>query len=89
MIIIALFTIRDIKTLFLSISIPSAIIFCLLLMSYNNNLRKNSEKCKVPNYPDEAIGLVIKIGRLLADVIRILIALKGKRNHNGNLLIKK
>jgi hypothetical protein len=83
------FFVRDTKNLLLLISIPSAIIFCLLLMSYNNKLRKNSEKCKVPNYPDEAIGLVIKIGNLLADVIRILTALKGKRGKGGRLLFKK
>ena len=82
------FFVRDTKTLLLLISIPGAIIFCLLLMSYNNKLRKNSEKCKVPNYPDEAIGLVIKIGNLLADVIRILTALKGKRGKRGSLVFK-
>lgn len=56
----------------LSISIPSVVIFCLLLMSYNNKLRENAYKCVVPNYPNEAIGLVIKIGNILADVIQIL-----------------
>ena len=73
--------IKDIALRFLSTSVPGAIIFCLLLMSYNKKLRENSEKCKVPNYPNEAIGLVIKIGNLLTDMIRILIALKvkGKR----------
>jgi hypothetical protein len=79
---------RYIKTLFLAVSIPGAIIFCLLLMSYNNNLRKNAEKCKIPNYPDEAIGLVIKIGNLLADIIRIMVALKGKRNRSGGLVLR-
>lgn len=76
---IAPFIIHDIFTLFLAISIPSAIIFCLLLMSYNNKLRENQKTCKVPNYPDEALGLIVKIGNLLADVIRILISLKAKR----------
>jgi hypothetical protein len=83
------FFVRDIKNLFLYISIPGAIIFCLLLMSYNNKLRKNSEKCKVPNYPNEAVGLVIKIGNLLADVIRILTALKGRRGKGGDLVFRK
>lgn len=82
---LAVFIIRDTKTLLLSTSIPGSIIFCLLLMSYNNRLRKNSKSCKVPNYPNEAIGLVIKIGNLLADVIRIMVALKGKRGRGGDL----
>jgi hypothetical protein len=76
---IAQYLINDFSTLLLAVSIPSAIIFCLLLMSYNNQLRKNQSTCKVPNYPDEALGLVVKIGNLLADVIRILMALKGKK----------
>lgn len=78
-IFIAPFIFRDIKTLLLVISIPCAIIFCLLLMSYNKKLRENSKTCKVPNYPDEAIGLVTKIGNLLSNIIRILTALRGKR----------
>lgn len=80
---------RDTKNRLLYTSIPGLIIFSLLLMSYNNKLRKNSEKCKVPNYPEEAIGLVIKIGNLLADIIRILTALKGKRGAKGSLVFKK
>lgn len=72
------FIISDPITLMLVISVPGAIIFCLLLMSYNNKLRENQKTCKVPNYPKEAIGLVIKIGNLLSDVIQILIAMKAK-----------
>lgn len=79
-VLIARFLIKNPITLLFAISIPSAIIFCLLLMSYNNQLRKNQEICKVPNYPKEALGLVIKIGNLLGDVIRILIASKSKNN---------
>jgi hypothetical protein len=80
---------RDTKNILLYTGIPGVIIFSLLLMSYNNKLRKNSDKCKVPNYPDEAIGLVIKIGNLLADIIRILTALKGRRGAKGSLVFKK
>jgi hypothetical protein len=69
--------ITDIRTRLLITSIPSIIIFCLLLMSYNKKLRENSENCVVPNYPNEAIGLIIKIGNILNDVIRILLALRG------------
>lgn len=76
---IAPIIIRDSNILLLSISVPSVIIFCLLLMSYNNKLRKNAEKCVVPNYPNEAIGLVIKIGNILADVITILLTRRRRR----------
>lgn len=76
---IAQFFISDPFTLMLSVAIPSAIIFCLLLMSYNNKLRKNQKNCKVPNYPKEALGLVVKIGNLLSDIIEILVATKGRR----------
>ena len=78
-IIIDQYLIVDLPTLLLAISIPIAIIFCLLLMSYNNQLRKNQATCKVPNYPNEALGLVVKIGNLLGDVINILMALKGRK----------
>jgi hypothetical protein len=70
--LIAPIFIYDYYTLTLAISIPSIIIFCLLLMSYNNQIRKNSEKCIIPNYPNEATGLVLKIANILADVIKIL-----------------
>ena len=49
----------------------------------NNKLRKNAEKCKVPNYPKEAIGLVIKIGNLLSDIINILMVLRGRKKGNS------
>ena len=75
--------IKDPIMLILSISVPSAIIFCLLLMSYNNQLRKNQETCKVPNYPKEALGLVVKIGNLLGDIINILVASKARKNKIG------
>ena len=78
--VIVPFIINDPFTLMLSVAIPSAIIFCLLLMSYNNKLRKNQKDCKVPNYPKEALGLVIKIGNLLADIIQILMATKNNSN---------
>lgn len=56
--------------------IPCVIVFFLLLMSYNNKLRKSAEECKVPNYPKEAVGLVTKIGNLLAGIMRLL---RGRR----------
>ena len=71
--------IKDPFTLILSISIPSVIVFSLLLMSFNNQLRKNQKKCVVPNYPEEAIGLVIKIGNILSDVIRLLLVSRARR----------
>lgn len=77
--IIAPFIIKDYFILTLVISIPSAIIFCLLLMSYNNKLRNNQKDCKVPNYPKEALGLVTKIGNLLADIINLILAMKSRR----------
>jgi hypothetical protein len=71
--------ISDPFTLILSISIPSVIVFSLLLMSFNNQLRKNQKTCVVPNYPNEAIGLVIKIGNILSDVIRLLLVSRARR----------
>jgi hypothetical protein len=77
--------VRDTKTLLLASGIPGAIIFSLLLLSYNNKLRENSSTCVVPNYPKEAVGLIIKIGNLLTDIINILMAVKGRRS--GNRLV--
>ncbi len=54
------------------ITIASLIIFSLLLLSYNNTIRKNAETCKIPNYPDESFGLIIKIVNILQDVMYLL-----------------
>lgn len=61
-------------------AIVSLIIFVLLMLSYNNKIRKNAEKCNVedgvpPNYPKESMGLVIKMLNVLQDLIVLL----GKR----------
>lgn len=71
--------IKDSYTLTLAVAIPGVIVFSLLLMSFNNQLRKNQKSCVVPNYPSEAIGLVIKIGNILSDVIRLLLASRLRR----------
>jgi hypothetical protein len=56
------------------------IIFILLLLSYHKKMRNNAEKCTndsaLPNYPNEAMGLVIKIVNVLQDILRLL---KGRR----------
>tara|TARA_Y100000816_G_C26101762_1_gene584179 strand:+ start:2526 stop:3314 length:789 start_codon:yes stop_codon:yes gene_type:complete len=52
------------------------IIFILLLLSYHKKMRNNAEKCTndnaLPNYPNEAMGLVIKIVNVLQDILRLL-----------------
>lgn len=75
-IIVAPFIIHDPITRVYATSIPGLIIFTLLLFSYNNQLRKNQEKCVVPNYPGEAVGLVIKIANTLTNIIRLLVVRK-------------
>jgi hypothetical protein len=57
-------------------SIASLIIFILLLISYFKTLKQNANKCVdgqvIPNYPLESWNLIIKIVRVLQDIIRIL-----------------
>ena len=56
------------------------IIFVLLLLSYHKQMRVNAENCSLdnslPNYPNESMGLTIKIANVLQD---ILILLRGRR----------
>jgi FtsH-binding integral membrane protein len=61
------------------ISIAGVIIFSLLLLSYNNKIRKNGETCKVPNYPSESFGLIIKIANLLQDVLYLVARTRSRR----------
>lgn len=77
--IVARYIISDPVIIIYSISIPAVIIFALLLMSYNNQLRKNQESCTVPNYPSEAIGLIIKIVNLLQNILRLLFVRKAMK----------
>ena len=55
-------------------------IFVLLLLSYHKKMRVNAENCSqdnsLPNYPNESMGLVIKIINVLQDILRLL---KGRR----------
>lgn len=77
-IIIAPFIIADPVTRIYTTSGPGLIIFILLIFSYNNQLRKNQDNCIVPNYPGEAIGLIIKITNTLTSIVRLLSARKGR-----------
>lgn len=69
----------NIPNYWLYISIAGVIIFSLLLLSYNNKIRKNAETCKVPNYPSESFGLIIKIANLLQDVMYLVARARGRR----------
>jgi MFS family permease len=61
----------------------SLIIFVLLMLSYNNKIRQNAEKCSLdsnpPNYPNESMGLVIKMINVLQDLIVLLGKSKGRK----------
>ena len=77
------FLVKDKKTMekFIYVfAILSLIIFVLLMLSYNNKIRINANKCNAetnpPNYPKEAMGLVTKMLNVLQDLIIIL----GRKN---------
>jgi hypothetical protein len=61
----------------------SLIIFVLLMLSYNNKIRQRAEQCNAefnpPNYPKEAMGLVIKMLNVLQDLLVLLGRKKGGR----------
>jgi len=75
--IVSIFVISDPLVRMYATAIPGVIIFFLLLMSYNNQLRKSAEECTIPNYPKEALGLVTKIGNILGYVLRLLSGRRG------------
>jgi FtsH-binding integral membrane protein len=76
---LSVFLVRDKKTinkLIYVFAVISLIIFVLLMLSYNNKIRKNAEECNInnnpPNYPMEAYGLVLKMINVLQDLIILL-----------------
>lgn len=48
-------------------------IFVMILFSYHKDLMKNSETCKMANYPSESFGLIYKIRRIIVDFIYMII----------------
>lgn len=62
-------------------AIISIAILILLLLSYHNTLRENANNCNInnpPNYPNEAMNLLIKLIELNKNVVILL----GKRKRN-------
>ena len=70
------FMVKDLDNFTYMTAFVGLIIFILLLLSYHKKMRKNAEKCSndnaLPNYPNEAMGLVIKIVNVLQDILRLL-----------------
>ena len=68
--------VNDVNKFYYLMAFVGLIIFILLLLSYHKKMRNNSLKCKtdskLPNYPNEAMGLIIKIRNVLQDILRIL-----------------
>ena len=70
------FMVKDLDNFTYITAFVGLIIFILLLLSYHKKMRNNAEKCTndnaLPNYPNEAMGLVIKIVNVLQDILRLL-----------------
>lgn len=83
--VISSFVVKDIETMEKMVYVFAAIslvIFVLLMLSYNKKIREHAEKCNIesnpPNYPNEAMGLVIKMLNVLQDLI-VLLGRKGRK----------
>lgn len=74
--IIGPFFVKDIAQFYYIMAGISLVIFILLLLAYNKNIRQRAETCTTPNYPLESFGLIIKIVNVLKDLI-ILLGKKG------------
>lgn len=63
------------NTIYIILSLISIIVFSLLIMSYNKKLNERSRLCyknNNPNYPQESVGLIVKIMNILIDIINLL-----------------
>ncbi len=72
------FFVKDITQFYYIMAGISLVIFILLLLAYNKNIRQRAETCIIPNYPLESFGLIIKIVNVLQDIIVLL----GKNKSN-------
>jgi hypothetical protein len=73
------FFVKDIEYFLYIMAGISLVIFILLLLAYNKNIRKRAETCTTPNYPLESFGLIIKIVNVLKNIITLLGRGKGGR----------
>lgn len=72
------FLVKDTENFYYVLAAIGLVIFVLLLLAYNKNIRKRAKECKVPNYPKESFGLIIKIVNVFKDLI-ILLGSKGRK----------
>tara|TARA_Y100000389_G_scaffold166935_1_gene171881 strand:- start:28 stop:831 length:804 start_codon:yes stop_codon:yes gene_type:complete len=66
------FLVKDLEKFYYVMAGIGLVIFVLLLLAYNKNIRIRAAECKVPNYPKESFGLIIKIVNILQKLITLL-----------------
>lgn len=77
--IIGPYFVKDIVQFYYIMAGISLVIFILLLLAYNKNIRQRAETCTTPNYPLESFGLIIKIVNVLKNIITLLSKNKSNR----------
>ena len=70
--VVGSFLVKDTESFFYVMAAIGLVIFILLLLAYNKNIRKRAAECTVPNYPKESFGLIIKIVNVLQQLLRLL-----------------
>jgi len=76
--IVGPFLVKDKENFNYVMAAISLVIFILLLLAYNKNIRIRAAECKIPNYPKESFGLIIKIVNVLQELITLLNKGKGR-----------